>query len=84
MSTAARDYYGRTPLHAAVLSGHQEVVKELLDYGVDTSAVDSKAQTAPHLAAQRYSLKILELLLVGGADEDARDGEGRTPTLCIS
>jgi ankyrin repeat protein len=47
-----RDYYGRTPLHSAVLDGHEEVVKELLDYGVDTSTTDFKGRTALHLAAR--------------------------------
>lgn len=75
----AQDYYGRTPLHLAVLDGHEEVVKELLDYGVDTSTADFKGWTALHLAAQGYSLGVLRLLLERGADMAARDGEGMTP-----
>jgi hypothetical protein len=78
-SCTTPDYYGRTPLHSAVLGGHEEVVKELLDHGVDTSAADYKEQTALHLAAQRYSPDILELLLEKGADINARDDEGKTP-----
>merc|ERR1712230_117721 len=75
----AQDYYGRTPLHLAVLEGHEEVVKELLGHGVDTSTADFKGRTALHLAAQRYSLGVLTLLLDRGADMTARDGEGMTP-----
>ncbi|KAH9222565.1 ankyrin repeat-containing domain protein, partial [Leptodontidium sp. 2 PMI_412] len=63
----------------AVQSGHEEVVKKLLDYGVDTSVVDYKGQTALYLAAQRYSPEILQLLLENEADIAARDGESMTP-----
>jgi hypothetical protein len=51
----AQDYYGRTPLHLAVLEGHEEVVKELLGHGVDTSTADFKGRTALHFAAHGYS-----------------------------
>ena len=36
----AQDYYGRTALHLTALCGNQEVVKELLDHGVETSIAD--------------------------------------------
>jgi hypothetical protein len=75
----ALDYYGRTHLHSAVLGGHEEVVKELLDHGVDTSTADCKGRTALHLAAQCYSLGVLRLILERGADMAARDGESMTP-----
>jgi hypothetical protein len=52
----AQDYYGKTPLHLAVLEGYEEVVKELLDHGVDTATTDFKGRTALHLAARGYSL----------------------------
>ncbi|KAH7308335.1 ankyrin repeat-containing domain protein [Rhexocercosporidium sp. MPI-PUGE-AT-0058] len=57
----AQDYYGRTPLHLAVLEGHEEVVKELLSHGVDTSTADFKGRTALHLAAHGYSLDVSKL-----------------------
>jgi len=63
----------------AVLDGHKEVIKELLDYGADTSTTDFKGRTALHLAAQRYSLDVLRLLPERGAGMVARDGEGMTP-----
>lgn len=78
-SCTTPDYYGRTPLHSAVLDGHEEVVKALLDHGVDTSTTDFKGQTALHLAVRGYSLGVLRLLLERGADMAARDGEGMTP-----
>jgi hypothetical protein len=34
-----------------------------------------------HLPAWRYSIRIHELLLVGGADVDARDSEALTPLI---
>ena len=48
--------------------GHEEVVKELLGHGVDTSTTDFKGRTALHPAAQGYSLGVLRLLLERGAD----------------
>ena len=75
----AQDYYGRTPLHFAVLDGHEEMAKELLDHGVDTSTTDFKGRTILYLAAHGYSLGVLRLLLERGADIAARDGEGMTP-----
>jgi len=56
MPYIAQDYYGKTPLHLAVLEGHEEVVKELLDHGVDTATTDFKGRTALHLATRGYSL----------------------------
>jgi hypothetical protein len=35
-SCTEQDFYGRPPLHLAVQFGRGGVVKELLDYGVDT------------------------------------------------
>lgn len=54
------------------------MVKEPLDYGVDTPITDSKGRTALHLAAQLYSPDILGLLPERGADIAARDREGMT------
>lgn len=62
-----------------LLDGHDEVVKEPLDHGVDSSATDYKGQTALHLAAQCWSPAVLRLLLEKGADIAARDGESMTP-----
>jgi ankyrin repeat protein len=62
-----------------VLDGLEEMVKELLDYGVDTSTADFKGRTALYLTTQGYSLGVLRLFLEGAADIAARDGEIMTP-----
>ena len=77
-SCTAQDYYGRTPLHSVVLHAHEKVIKELFDYGVDTSTTDFKGRTALHVGAQGYSPGVLRLLLEKGADIAARDGESMT------
>ena len=56
MPYIAQDYYGKTPLHLAVLEGHEEVVKELLDYRVNIATTNFKGQTVLHLTTRGYSL----------------------------
>jgi len=45
----APDCYSRTPLYSAVLDRHERVVKELLDYKVNTSTTDFKGRTSLYL-----------------------------------
>jgi ankyrin repeat protein len=67
----------------AVLEEHEEMVKKLLEYGVNISDTDFKGQTALYLAIKGYSLGVLRLLLERGADMAAQDGEGMMPLYLI-
>ena len=58
-----RDYLWRTPLQLAVLGGHTETVKMLLQYNARITARMSDGKTVVHLASQYGFLDILELLL---------------------
>jgi hypothetical protein len=42
MPCIAQDYYNRIPLYSAVLDGHEDIVKELLDYRINISTIDFK------------------------------------------
>ena len=70
---------GRTPLHAAVLDGHQEVAALLLAHGADPNMTDEKGQTALHLAAFGGYRAAVDVLLARGADVNAKDVRGQTP-----
>ncbi|KAJ3192303.1 hypothetical protein HK101_006755 [Irineochytrium annulatum] len=48
-----RDKWGRTPLHWAVVNGHRNAVKILMDSGADAMAVDGDGETALQIAERR-------------------------------
>lgn len=81
----ARDVnkWSRTPLHAAVLSGNEAIVKLLLEHGAEVDARDCKGFTPLHLSArQAGSEEIVKALLDYGADPNARSRESHmTPLL---
>lgn len=65
---------GTTPLHRAVVTTKEDVVKLLLDRGADISKADVGKDTAMHHAAWLGNLKIVELLYnhgapIGGIDD---------------
>ena len=64
---------GLTPLHVAVLGGHQECVKLLVNSQVDVNMQDSKSgKTALHCAVEKGDLTLTGYLLtqVGGSHGD--------------
>jgi ankyrin repeat protein len=63
VNVEARDYLGRTPLQLAVLGGHTEIVKILLQHDARIIARMSDGKTVVHLASQYGFLDILKLLL---------------------
>eukprot|EP00873_Tetraselmis_striata_P022007 jgi/Tetstr1/442271/TSEL_030412.t1 len=48
-----RDHWGRTPLHWAVVNGHQQAVAALLEAGASAKAVDSAGETPLAVAERR-------------------------------
>src|SRR5580704_15127002 len=59
---------GSTPLHYAIITGHTEIAAMLIDKGADVNARYSSGATSLHLAANRGSRAMVELLLAHGAD----------------
>jgi len=72
------DSFYRTALHRAVMSGHAEVAKLLIDAGarLDAKSGDS---TALHYAAENGNKEIVELLIAKGANINAVRRDGHTP-----
>ncbi|XP_053124853.1 B-cell lymphoma 3 protein isoform X2 [Hemicordylus capensis] len=72
----------QTPLHLAVITAQQSLVKLLLSHGASPMVLDRNGQTALHLACEHGSLHCLQELLGGSPaplDLEARNFEGFTP-----
>jgi len=72
-SLAARDEFGRGPLHYAVQAGALGAAQTLLDLGADVQAADHGGVTVLMLASERADSGMLELLLKHGAQSQALD-----------
>ena len=67
------------PLHYAVRYHHVNVVRYLLEQGADRDKANTSGHTLLHLAAGSNDLKTAKLLMVYGADLNARDRRGSLP-----
>lgn len=70
-------------LHEAVLDGDIELVKKLIDNGVDVNEKDDNLFTSLHYASQEFTkndncLEIAKILLNSGIDIDSKDSYGNT------
>ncbi|HEY9301636.1 MAG TPA: ankyrin repeat domain-containing protein [Phormidium sp.] len=72
-NVAIRDSEKRTPLHYATT---KEVAALLM---LDINAIDQSGNTPLHLAVDRGSQDIAELLIANGARVNARNANGQTP-----
>ncbi|AFZ07220.1 serine/threonine protein kinase [Oscillatoria nigro-viridis PCC 7112] len=72
-NVVVRDSYKRTPLHYATT---KEVAALLM---LDINAMDKSGNTPLHLAVDRGSQDIAELLIANGASVNARNEKGQTP-----
>lgn len=64
-------------LHMAVLFGHVEIVKLLLDYQADINFQKKNGETALHDAVRQEYFEIVDLLLSRNADPNIEDNMGR-------
>lgn len=77
------DDTGKTCLHLAAENGVYEIIKRLVEAGLDVNKQDSTLWkfTPLHQASQRGFVDTVEELLENGADVDALDGDNRTPLI---
>jgi len=72
---------GITTLMKAAYVGREDLVRDLVDRGVDTSARDIAGYTALMCAAYAGKLEVVKLLIGAGSDVNASDLEGSTPLM---
>ena len=76
------DYFDRSPLYMACCQDHFDTARYLLEQGADRDKAITFANnkfTPLHAAAIYGHLEITKLLMVYGADLNAKDREGRLP-----
>lgn len=73
------DQEGKSALHAAVISGVLDMVKELVSYGFDINAKDSVGLTPLALATLIGKLDVVQYLIAAGVDFNAQDKNGWCP-----
>ena len=71
--------YCFTPLINASISGHDDVVKLLLDAGAEPNMTDTMATTPLHEAAGNGHIIVVKILLDARDDPNTTDENGRTP-----
>lgn len=74
-----RDKQNMTPLHYAVENNHIEIVRFLLEKGVNPNYSSSTGLTALHLAAMRGDVPMCQLLVDNGATTDVLAEGNKTP-----
>ncbi|GBM02827.1 hypothetical protein AVEN_52010-1 [Araneus ventricosus] len=77
----SRDHLGASPLHLAVLHGHTDIVKYVIDnFPEALDGPDNEGRTPLHYAAvMRDGGTYYRILLMAGADETVKDKAGHTP-----
>jgi hypothetical protein len=78
-SAMATSKHDEKKLREAITGGRIDIVRDLLDEGVNPSCADNKQRSALHVAAAAGNVHIVQLLLDHGADTNQRDSIGNTP-----
>ena len=74
-----RGVFGYTPLHAAVNSGHSEVLELLLEHGGNPNCSANSGHTPLHLAVSKGHVTCIRVLLAKNADISITNEYGKTP-----
>ncbi|KAL8709814.1 MAG: hypothetical protein Q9225_007389, partial [Loekoesia sp. 1 TL-2023] len=74
-----KDNDSRTLLHGAAVNGHAEIIRLLVDYGLDKDAQDDKGRTPLHDASRKGKTEAVSTLLTLGANTSQKDIYARSP-----
>jgi ankyrin repeat protein len=77
----ARGGYYETPMHVAVIAGHENILSLLIEHGADMEAQSMYGGTSLHRAAFYESVQVGQFLLDRGAIINARDNGCNTPLM---
>jgi hypothetical protein len=77
-SVALKDFYYSNNIVTAASDGHTDLVRELINQGVDVNSKNSSGFTALIIASQAGYIETIKALLAAGADVNARNIEGET------
>ncbi|MDX2213077.1 MAG: ankyrin repeat domain-containing protein [Oculatellaceae cyanobacterium bins.114] len=61
------DMHGKTPLHWAILKGHEDIAILLVEAGADVHQKDKYGESPLNMAAMRGSIRMTQFLLAHGA-----------------
>ncbi|XP_060937775.1 B-cell lymphoma 3 protein homolog [Limanda limanda] len=74
-----RNYEGLSPLHLAVLRGHRDLARMLLDAGSDINAMDIKSGQSPLMhAVENNNADMVHFLIENGCDVNGQSYSGNT------
>ncbi|EWC44545.1 hypothetical protein DRE_06717 [Drechslerella stenobrocha 248] len=78
-------YVSVSPLGLAIVAGHIEVVRLLIENGANTNSINNKSQLSPlhlaNVAGSEGREDIITLLIENGARVDAKEKDGWTPMM---
>lgn len=66
-------------MYYAVREGHYELVKKLIERGVNVNSEDINKQTALFYSAREGHVNVSELLITNGAEANKKDTRRQTP-----
>jgi ankyrin repeat protein len=75
----AQDIGGNSPLHFAISSGREDLVRALISHRCNLNISNIEGQTPLHLASTLENGKCVVLLLEAGANVDVQDQARQTP-----